>query len=565
MPFRCPRAGTRVRSLSRGSRDGILSSAYQSPGVPLRTVLAEAPVSYVRSLLGEQVCSLLDLIDGGEASEERIRAVAPAVIDAEELLSEPESREGFLSQLSDAKQRELMARIGADVSKAHVDVFRSVAWTPEQLRGLLGFFGLVVDRAPAEPPPNRQRCAPAYGLFPHQRDAARRLQALIYSGERRALLHLPTGVGKTRTMMHVIADHLESHEPTLVAWVAQGRELLEQAAREFELAWGSVGNRPVTLARMWADAPTDLAGLSDGLVVLGIQKASATANSDRHFLDKLGSLVTLTVFDEAHQAIAPTYRRVVDSLTLRRDASLVGLSATPGRTWADISTDEQLAEFFARQKVTLEIDGYTNPVTALIDQGFLARPSFRTVATDSGTKLTDEDRRSLAESFDLPESLVARLAADVQWNLQIILTVVDLAQRHQRILVFAASVAHCRMLSAIISGLGIDSEYITADTAARRRDQAIARFKGPAPHSIVLCNYGVLTTGFDAPAASAAVIARPTRSLVLYSQMVGRVIRGPKAGGTPTCEIVTVVDLALPGFRDVAEAFTNWEDVWEAR
>ena len=78
----------------------------------------------------------------------------------------------------------------------------------------------------------------------------------------------------------------------------------------------------------------------------------------------------------------------------------------------------------------------------------------------------------------------------------------------------------------------------------------------------MLVNFGVLTTGFDAPAASAALIARPTKSLVLYSQMVGRVIRGPLAGGTERCEIVTVVDTTLPGFGDVADAFMNWEDVW---
>ncbi|MFD1661420.1 helicase-related protein, partial [Streptomyces caeni] len=101
--------------------------------------------------------------------------------------------------------------------------------------------------------------------------------------------------------------------------------------------------------------------------------------------------------------------------------------------------------------------------------------------------------------------------------------------------------------------------------STRHRDRAIKKFKGPSTRPMVLSNYGVLTTGFDAPAASAAVIARPTRSLVLYSQMVGRVIRGPKAGGTPTCDVVTVVDPALPGFGDVAEAFTNWEDVWKAR
>ena len=79
---------------------------------------------------------------------------------------------------------------------------------------------------------------------------------------------------------------------------------------------------------------------------------------------------------------------------------------------------------------------------------------------------------------------------------------------------------------------------------------------------MVLCNYGVLTTGFDAPLTSAAIISRPTKSLVLYSQMVGRVIRGPRVGGTPEAEIWTVIDTNLPGFDSLTGAFTNWEDVW---
>lgn len=543
----------------------VILTVDHTPGVLFSAVLAEMPISYVRSLLGEHICSLLDVIEGGVAPEGRVRAVASAVARPEDLLSQPGSRERFLSQLSSNKRQELVARLTEHGPGSPSDIFEDLEWTTEQRRTLFGFFGLVVDRAPAEPPPSRECCVPSYGLFIHQRQVATHLQELLYAGERRAVLHLPTGVGKTRTTMHVIADHLRTREPTLVVWLANGRELLEQAASEFELAWKASGNRPVTLARMWADSSADISGLSDGLVVLGIQKASSAANSDRRFLDELGSRVTLTVFDEAHQAIAPTYRRVIDSLTLRRDSSLVGLSATPGRSWADISADERLASFFAYQKVTLSIEGYTNPVTALIDEEYLARPVFRTVAADSGIRLTAEDRRSLADSFDLPDTLVIRLAQDVQWNLQVVRTVVDLTERHKRVLVFAASVLHCRMLSAILEALGVDSDYVTADTGTRHRDQAIARFKGPIAHPIVLCNYGVLTTGFDAPAASAAVIARPTRSLVLYSQMVGRVIRGPKAGGTPTCEIVTVVDPALPGFGDVAEAFINWEDVWEAR
>ncbi|RPK63414.1 type I restriction enzyme EcoKI subunit R [Streptomyces sp. ADI96-02] len=388
---------------------------------------------------------------------------------------------------------------------------------------------------------------------------------MLYSGERRVVLHLPTGVGKTRTAMNIICDHLRRHEPTAVVWLARGRELLEQAAVEFEQAWNSLGNREVAVARMWGDAPTDLDAFEDGIVVLGLDKASAAANADPTFLDQLGLRTTLTTFDEAHQAVAPTYRRVVDALTLRSDSSLLGLTATPGRTWATIAEDEKLSDFFARQKVMLEIDGHDNPVTALIEQGYLARPEFRTVAADSGTLLSSRDQQALASSFDIPEALMARLANNVQWNLQVVRTVLDLSKHHRRILLFAASVEHSRLLVAILSVLGLDTDQVTAESPARHRDRAIARFKGPGSRPMVLSNYGVLTTGFDAPAASATVIARPTRSLVLYSQMVGRVIRGPKAGGTPNCDIVTVIDPELPGFGDVAEAFTNWEDVWKAR
>ncbi|RPK48665.1 type I restriction enzyme EcoKI subunit R [Streptomyces sp. ADI92-24] len=412
---------------------------------------------------------------------------------------------------------------------------------------------------------SRRPAEPNYSLFPHQRRAAGKVRRLLYSSERRTVLHLPTGVGKTRTGMDLICDHLRRNEPTLVVWLARGRELLEQAALEFERAWASLGNREVTVARMWGDAPIDLDDITDGIVVLGLEKAGAAAKSVPGFLDQLALRTTFTVFDEAHQAIAPTYRRVVEALTLRSDSSLLGLTATPGRTWADISEDEKLADFFARQKVMLEIDGYDNPVTALIEQGYLARPDFRTVAADSGMKLSARDKQALAASFDVPDELIARLADNVQWNLQVVRTVLDLSEQHRRILLFAASVEHSRLIVAILTMFGIDAEQVTGESSTRHRDRVINRFKGPGTRPMVLSNYGVLTTGFDAPAASAAVIARPTRSLVLYSQMVGRVIRGPKAGGTSTCDVVTVVDPALPGFGDVAAAFTNWEDVWKAR
>ena len=78
----------------------------------------------------------------------------------------------------------------------------------------------------------------------------------------------------------------------------------------------------------------------------------------------------------------------------------------------------------------------------------------------------------------------------------------------------------------------------------------------------IIINYGVLTTGFDAPKANIAIIGRPTQSVTLYSQMVGRVTRGPKAEGTKECKVITVKD-KLPGFRDISESFFYWEEIWD--
>ncbi|MEV6221747.1 DEAD/DEAH box helicase family protein [Nocardia fluminea] len=535
-----------------------------SPGISFNELIAVAPMPYIRERLGDRLCALLDLLNGGAVDSDRLRAVASVNIDVERLVVDEFERATLLAMLPEPKQIELVQRLGALVDgQQPLNGLRDLNWTAEQRRELLEFLGLTVDRAPSISPAHSVHTAPDYALFPHQRRAAARVKELLYDSPRRVVLHLPTGVGKTRTGMSLICDHLRQNEPTVVVWLAHGRELLEQAAAEFDRAWANLGDRPLSSVRLWGTTPATLGGLTDGLVVLGLEKAVSAAKTDPQFLTTLAARSTLTVFDEAHQIIAPTYQAVVDDLTIRYDAGLLGLTATPGRTWADISKDEELSEYFSRQKVMLEIEGYTNPVTALIEQGYLARPQMRTVAAKAGMHLSAREQQLLAKSFDISHAMLAELAQDEQWNLKIIQTITDLLQRHNRILVFAASVEHCRLIAAVLSAAGVDAEFVTGESSTRHRGQVISRFKGTSRRPMVLCNFGVLTTGFDAPAASAAVIARPTKSLVLYSQMVGRVIRGPKAGGTTTCEIVTVVNPELPGFGDVAEAFTNWEDVWE--
>ena len=189
-------------------------------------------------------------------------------------------------------------------------------------------------------------------------------------------------------------------------------------------------------------------------------------------------------------------------------------------------------------------------------------PVFCTLNSDAGIKLSDADGNELSSAIDVSEQILDRLGTDTQRNLKILSAVEELLTRHRRVIVFAPSVENARMLTAILFLRGHEAFVVTGESNASERERIIRRFRSNSNSAMVIVNYGVLTTGFDAPTTSAAVIARPTRSLVLYSQMVGRATRGTRAGGNDEAEIVTVVDPHLPGFGSIADAFKNWEDVW---
>ena len=103
---------------------------------------------------------------------------------------------------------------------------------------------------------------------------------------------------------------------------------------------------------------------------------------------------------------------------------------------------------------------------------------------------------------------------------------------------------------------------VTGETNLIERRNNIELFKQEKSNMNIIINYGVLTTGFDAPKANVAIIGRPTQSVTLYSQMVGRVMRGKKAGGKKECKVVTVKD-PIYGFRDMSQSFTYWEELWK--
>jgi hypothetical protein len=301
----------------------------------------------------------------------------------------------------------------------------------------------------------------------------------------------------------------------------------------------------------------------DGLVIAGLQKIYQSARSSLSDIGTIAGRVDLVVMDEAHQAVAPTYKLILEVLTESgRPSPLLGLTATPGRTWNDIEEDERLADFFYRKKVSLEIEGYENPLRFLVDEGYLAETDYVQLEYDGGGELSPQEMSELRDALDIPQRIINALAADEQRNLLILARTEEMVRRHSRIIVFAATKDHAVVLATVLRARKHWAYAVTGETPASDRSRIIATYRAASDEPRVIVNFGVLTTGFDAPQTSAAVIARPTKSLVLFSQMVGRSTRGPKAGGNKHAEVATVVDTRLPGFCNMADAFTNWEDVW---
>lgn len=535
-----------------------------APGIALQSLLRGANGAELRDLIGPTVMDTVQGLTSDPISDSCLGELAVSLIEPFEALRDKETRARIIRMLPLSKARELGKRLDVEDGRTLYRNLCLKAADSASLDVLYSFFGVVRDpRAPVDTSPDVTKTSAGYALFDHQRVATERVMDALAVIPHKVVLHMPTGSGKTRTSMHIIANHLRQHEPTVVCWLAQNAELLDQAADEFENAWHYLGNRETNLVRFWGNRKPDVLGISDGVIVAGLGKMSSLDNQDPAALPRLADRVSLIVIDEAHQAIAPTYETVLTALYSKRPRNaLLGLTATPGRSWLDIDEDRKLSDYFENHKVTLEVEGYKDPVTFLIDQGYLARPVFRTLNSNAGLSLSKNDVNKLSSEIDVPEQLLRHLGADTQRNLKILSAVEDLLKRHNRIIVFAASVENAQLLAGVLSFRNHDAAVITAQSSAVERERTIRRFRSNAAQSMVIVNYGVLTTGFDAPKTSAAVIARPTRSLVLYNQMVGRATRGARAGGNEEAEIVTVVDPYLPGFGSIAEAFRNWEDVW---
>ena len=373
-------------------------------------------------------------------------------------------------------------------------------------------------------------------------------------GTNRGILTLPTGAGKTRTAVEALTEWLPGNPGRAILWIAQSEELCEQAVQAFREVWVDRGARkdaprePLVIARLWGSGRQVRTDAE--VTVASIQKLHAIYRQDdsditRDELQELAGRLGVIVVDEAHRALAPTYGAVLRFLGVEiadghgSSVPLLGLTATPYR-----GVDEQtkrLATRFHGRLLRSSVLG-DEPVTELRRRRVLSNP-IHMVIDYGGRAISLSENASYAEHFerfnDFHPDLLRSLGQDAARNRRLIDVLLEIPADWPT-LFFGCSVEQATAVPLLLRQAGRSAAVVTSTTRTATRRHRVEQFRDGALS--VLANYGVLTTGFDAPLVRALVIGRPTASPVLYEQMIGRGMRGARFGGTDECLVVDVED-----------------------
>ncbi len=400
---------------------------------------------------------------------------------------------------------------------------------------------------------NAQTITPALGknprqLYEHQEEAIRKLDAMDKKGSFRTLLVLPTGGGKTLTAAYWLLRNAVDQNKKIL-WLAHRHLLLEQAAEAFarNAYTDTMVNRTVFNYRI-------ISGMHDKPV--HIQKTDriliASKDSMIRSLDKLKNWLNgeeiYLVIDEAHHAVAKSYKKIIQYVADHtKSMKLLGLTATPFRT----SEDEQGA---LKQVFTDDIV-YKTDLDALIKKGILATPTF--IDCNTNIQFTEhlgvQALKSIENLDTLPENIANDIADNKERNRIIVEEYLHNYEKYGQTIVFALNKVHAIALNKLFNekgkAYGIRSEFIISEVqdmitgitiSNADNERKIEAYRNGEIQ--VLINVNILTEGTDLPKTHTVFLTRPTVSTTLMTQMVGRALRGLKAGGTKEAYIVTFID-----------------------
>lgn len=330
-----------------------------------------------------------------------------------------------------------------------------------------------------------------------------------------------TGLGKTFIFSHVI----DRMRPKRALVIAHRKELIEQAQSsimravglksDIEMGWQSADDT------MWHKTPVVIATVQS--LISGKEKKRMCKWKPQEF--------GLIVCDEFHHGTSQSYRTIFDYFKQNPELKILGVTATPDR--ADEEALSQVCDSVAFHYDILDgvNDGWLVPIT----QQFCPVSSldFSHVRTTAG----DLNEGDLARIMEAEENVqgVCHPTLEVLYGLEPKTLsnmpvpewtgfLANLGRPARRAIVFTVSVAQaeacCNILNRVVPGI---AEWLCGKTNKEDREAILNRYQNGRTRVVVNC--AVLTEGFDAPATEVIIMARPTKSRSLYTQMVGRSTR----------------------------------------
>jgi len=341
-----------------------------------------------------------------------------------------------------------------------------------------------------------------FSLRPYQQDAVDATLKHFRKSDEPAVIVLPTGAGKSL----VIAELARLARKKILV-LAHVKELVEQNHAKYESY-----------------------GLSGGIFAAGLNRKEvsqqvtfASVQSVAANLEQFKNQYSLLIVDECHRINEDEnsqYNQIIQQLT-EQNARLkvLGLTATPYRMGMGWIYQKHYRGFVrSEQDKPFKHCIYELPLSYMIRHEFLTPPEIEDAA------VAQYDFSALATNAlgNYPEKeMNALLQKHNRVTRAIIEQVVERSKQRQGVMIFAATVDHAKEICGYLPQT--QTALITGDSSTQERDYLISSFK--AKQLKFLVNVSVLTTGFDAPHVDLIAILRPTQSVSLYQQIVGRGLR----------------------------------------
>ena len=376
-------------------------------------------------------------------------------------------------------------------------------------------------------------------LFDYQKDMAMRIEK-AFRLYRSVMAQMPTGTGKTVVLASVVESFLGEHPLKSVWIVAHRRELVSQIQETIERVFSNrLAEKEDGSSDNLIEKPLDssLFTLRSSLI-----KAMSIQWLARHY-DEIGEEPGMIVIDEAHHALAKTYKEMWERFP---KAKFLGLTATPCRL-----NGKGFIDLF-----DVLVQSWSVP--EFISKGRLATYDFVSIKSNGVTQRLIDSLQKRGADGDYQNKEMDMLL-NKRPSIERLYRSFEEYGKDRKGIVYAINISHAKKIVELYQEHGIKAVAIDSKTPAAERQADIETFKKGDIQ--VLVNVDIFSEGFDCPDVEFVQLARPTLSLAKYLQMVGRGLRVAK--GKKCCVIID--NVGLYRVFGLPSQIWDWKATFEGR